>query len=70
MDSFVPKKCVYCGGNEVLKVNWFYRDDDGTIISAKIPAYECQNMGCGEHTFTRESMLAMEEARKAYREKE
>ncbi|WP_340400439.1 hypothetical protein [Paenibacillus sp. FSL H8-0079] len=67
MDDFVPNICVHCGGNEMLKVNWFYRDDEGQIISDKIPAYECQNMSCGEHTFTRESMLTMEEARKCYK---
>lgn len=69
MENFVPNRCVHCGGNELLKVNWFYRDDS-ELISDKIPAYECQNMSCGEHTFTRESKLAMEEAYKAYREKE
>lgn len=67
MDNFVPNKCFHCGGNNLLNVNWFYRDNDGVLISDKIPAYECQNMSCGEHTFTRESMLAMEEARKAYK---
>lgn len=67
MENFVPTKCFHCGGDNLVRVNWFYRDDDGTIISDKIPAYECQNMSCGEHTFTRESHIAAEAAYKAYK---
>ncbi|CAM3222510.1 YgiT-type zinc finger protein [Paenibacillus taichungensis] len=67
MENFVPIKCFQCGAHNLLKVNWFYRDKDGTLISDKIPAYECQN--CGEHTFTRESHAASEAAYKAYTEK-